>query len=71
MIHSIIDEMDIFYSGADCLNTPPQLCQRRYRGGVLTLIRQKDGLKPYSFFSTNPADYIRKEGPSFRRLSGR
>lgn len=65
MIHSIIGEMDIFYSDAGYSGIYPQLCQRRCKSGIVTLIRQEDGLKPYSFFSTDPNDYINKNKKAF------
>lgn len=57
MLHTIISESDIFFSDRE---NDPQLCQKRYKNGVATMIREGDGLKPYSFFSTDPKDYINK-----------
>lgn len=57
MLHTIIDESEIFFSKNDAV---PQLCQRRCKNGIITMIRQEDGLKPLSFFSTDPQDYINK-----------
>lgn len=57
MLHTIIGESDIFYSDRGAV---PQLCQRQCKNGIITMIKGEDGLKPYSFFSTDPQDYINK-----------
>lgn len=57
MLHTIISDLDIFFSYR---GNEPELCQRRYKNGIATMIRREDGLKPYSFFSTDPRDYIDK-----------
>ena len=58
MLHTIIGELDIFYSG---LSAVPQLYQRQCKNGIITMIKGEDGLKPCSFFSTDPEDYINKD----------
>lgn len=57
MLHTIIGEADIFYSD---YSAAPRFCQKKCKNGVITMIRDNDGLKPYSFFSTDPQDYINR-----------
>lgn len=58
MLHTIIGELDIFYSDSSAV---PQLYQRQCKNGIITMIKGENGLKPYSFFSTDPGDYINKD----------
>lgn len=57
MLYTIIGEADIFYSE---LNAPPRLLQRRCKNGIITMKNGAEGPEPYSFFSTDPRDYINK-----------
>ncbi len=56
MLHTIIDEYDIFFN-----SQVPQFCERKSGSGIMTSVMENGKYKPYSFFSTNPADYLKKE----------
>lgn len=53
MLHSIISEYDIFYS-----NDPPRLMEKRTDAGIETLREVNGSYQPYSFFSTDPKEYL-------------
>ncbi len=56
MFHSIISEYDIFFE-----NKPLKTYEKSFGSGVVTMAEQDGKYRPYSFFSTNPADYLTVE----------
>ena len=53
MLHTIIDEYDIFYP-----SEMPELSVKRTKNGIVTSIKTDGKLRPYSFFSTDPKAYL-------------
>lgn len=56
MFYSIISEYDVFFAGEK-----PEYKEKRSGGGIVTMLKQDGVYKPYSFFSTNPEDYLKKD----------
>ena len=56
MFYSIISEYDVFFSQSDS-----DFREKRSGGGVMTMIKRDGKYQPYSFFSTNPRDYLKTE----------
>ena len=56
MFYSIISEYDVFFSKSDS-----DFREKRSGGGVMTMIKRDGKYRPHSFFSTNPADYLKTE----------
>ncbi|MCM1298133.1 MAG: YlzJ-like family protein [Firmicutes bacterium] len=56
MLHTIINQYDIFFDP----NSPKYLEKKR-GSGVMTMIMENGKYKPHCFFSTDPADYLKKE----------
>lgn len=53
MFHSIISEYDVFFSGEQ-----PVYKEKRSGSGISVMIERNGKYQPYSFFSTDPRDYL-------------
>ena len=56
MFYSIISEYDVFFSGDGS-----EFCEKQSGSGVMTMIKRDGKYLPHSFFSTDPADYLKAE----------
>ena len=55
MFYSIISDYDVFFAGEK-----PEYREERSGGGIVTMLKQDGVYKPYSFFSNDPKDYLKK-----------
>ena len=56
MFYSIVSEYDIFFS-----QDKSEFCEKRSGSGVMTMVKRDGKYLPHSFFSTDPADYLKAE----------
>lgn len=56
MLHSIVSEYDIFFSPNNRAFT-----EKRSGYGIMTMLERNGRSEPYSFFSTDPNDYLKAE----------
>lgn len=56
MLHTIVDPYDIFYDPQS-----PEYSEEKRGSGIMTMIMEDGKYRPHRFFSTDPADYLKKE----------
>lgn len=53
ILHSIISEYDIFFNDQTI-----KTYEKNFGSGIITMAEQNGKFRPYSFFSTDPSDYL-------------
>lgn len=56
MFYSIISDYDVFFAGET-----PEYKEQRRGSGIVTMLKKDGVYKPYSFFSTDPRDYLKNK----------